>query len=164
MDVDYSMSALASLSPGNKNLELSVSSQIIHSISAGIRYYGFLLKLSDSQESSTSSQYWKKSFYMGDLTLAPSNLPTLDIIYDSGIYDDRNSLVAGSTATLYHYNYLNASPTNIAYSSIQMDVLDENDVIVASANAISNAEAGIYYVNLTVPTSAYKAHYNYRER
>ena len=54
--MDASMSATKLLDPSSKDIEVSVSAQLIHALTAGIRYYGFLLKLSDTEESATASR------------------------------------------------------------------------------------------------------------
>jgi len=100
---------------------------------------------------------------MGDFTV-PYNVPRLDVTYDDYTADDRDSMVAGSSGNLYFNNYINGVPTAIGYSSVQVDLLDENGTNVASASTISTDSTGLYYVNLTVPVSAYKVHHDYRDR
>jgi len=51
------MSALKTLNPGNKHIELDITNIIQHSLTSGVRYYGFLLKLSDDIESTTATSY-----------------------------------------------------------------------------------------------------------
>lgn len=163
MDVDFAMSASVNLEYGNKNIEVDVSSQLIHSLTSGTRYYGFLVKLPDSIESSTAVQYWVKSIYTGDFTL-PYHQARMDVAYDDYDADDRGSMVAGSSGNIYFSNFINGSPTNINYDTVTVELMDENDRVVASANSINSNETGYYYATLTVPISAYKSHYSYKDK
>jgi len=165
MDVDTSMSSSVSLSPGNKNLELDVTNHIIHSLTGGIRYYGFLLKLPSAMESSTSVSYWRKSFYMGDFSIL-SNLPRLDIVYNQIIADDRDKLIAGSSGTLYFYNFLNGTPTSINFSVATAQIINENGQTVASSTTVSQDSnyTGYYSSVLTVPISSWAMQRDFRDK
>jgi len=149
------MSATISLDPGNKNLELNVTNQIMNALTGNMRYYGFLLKLPNDLESSTASSYWRKSFYMGDFTVL-ANLPRLDITYDQYVADDRDKMIAGSSGSLYFYNFINGNPTSIGYSGVTAQIVNENDTVVTSTTSVvQDANYTAYYkAILTIPVSS----------
>jgi hypothetical protein len=165
MDVDFSMSASVSLDPGNKNLELNVTNQLMRSLTGSVRYYGFLLKLPNSMESSTANSYWRKSFYAGDFTVL-ANLPRLDIVYDEYIADDRDKMVAGSSGNLYFYNFINGNPTSIGFSAATAQIVNENDVVLTSTSVITQDAnyTGYYKATLTVPLSAWGMQRDFRDK
>jgi len=155
--VDYSLSASLTLTPSNQNIEVDVSDMINYCLENDYRIYGVVLKLTDSQESSTAVSHFTKYIYSGDFTLT-NKLPRIDITTTEYIGDDRESFVAGQSNRLYFYNIINGNPTNIDADDISLTIQDRDEGTVLSGITTmqdTNNE-GYYYADFTFPISAWE--------
>jgi hypothetical protein len=151
---------------GAENLSVNFRTMLNNWLSGASANYGFIVKMNSTAEDLTASntaintQYWRKAFH-GRTTNYPNYAPRIELQWNDKIADQRQMVNYGTAATLYLYNIVNGTysdidgittyfPGTVTVSGLTAD----GSSAVTSNLTAARVKKGVYSVSVNLPVSA----------
>lgn len=147
---------------GNENLEMDITPIINDMITGGSQNYGFAIAYTYQLEQTETDEL----NYVGFFTRHTQTYyePFLETKYQSYILDDRNLFFTDKLNRLYFYTNLGNNPTNLDFNpSVTILDNDGNVFLNIPSSAVTRQFKGVYYVEFSVPSSAYTDCYTFQD-
>lgn len=139
---------------GSEDMEVNVTEIVEQWLSGTLTNYGFLVKLSSSQEAN-SQDYFVKMFH-GRETFFKDRRPHLEVRWDDSLTDDRNNFFFDASGSLFLYHRVRGTLQNISgigTGSIGVRIVDASGTITTVTG--SYVKTGIYSASFAIPTGSY---------
>jgi len=148
----------ASFVTGNEDIEVDVTNIVGAWLTGGLPNNGFLLKLTDAEETD-SINYFRKKFH-GRETNFLDKRPSIEMRWDDSLKDDRDNLAFDASNTLFLYNKSKGTLANIAGIGTSGEVLtvtiqDPSGSFIQQISGSHTGLTGIYSASFTFTSASY---------
>ena len=142
---------------GLEDVEVDVSEIVGAWLTGGLPNYGFMVKLTTTEEDD-SNDYFKKKFH-GRATHFPDKRPTVEMQWDDSIKDDRGVFLFDYSSSLYLYNKKRGELQDITGIGTGNDVLTvkiaDLSGTIATVSASHTGQTGIYSASIVLATGSH---------
>lgn len=145
--------ATAHFDLGNENLYVDVTNIVNTWLSGNLPNYGFLVKISSSQESD-ENDYYVKMFHSRE-TFFKSKRPALEVTWDDSKNDDRNNFYLGITGSLYMHNIVKGTYTNLSNTGSLMVRIADLSGTLLTMTASFTGDTGRYSASFALAEAQY---------
>jgi hypothetical protein len=139
---------------GDENLSVDVTSIVQSWMSGTVPNYGFLVRVSSSQEVDGYDYYIKK--FSGRSTNFLDHRPYIEASWDDSLKDDRNNFVFDYPNRLFIYNVVRGAYSDISgvgQGQVFLRLVDASGTLLFATG--SWVSTGIYSASITLPTGSY---------
>ncbi len=148
--------ASAHLDTGREDLELDVTPIVNQWLSGNIPNNGLGVMLTSSIESdAVYVDYYQKKFYSRQ-TDFEDRAPYIEVRANDFVGDDRSNLQWGRSGTLYLYNVIGGTFTNLPGNFVIATISDASGVLM-QLTASRGVAPGIYSASFALPTGTFSA-------
>lgn len=114
--------------------------------------YGFVVKYAEAYEDLSGSTKTILKYFTENAK-TKYKMPYIEMAWDDQVKDERDDVSPGTTKRLYLYCVLNGNLTNAVSVSSVTITYSTTAVTSSSTTSISNPMPGVYYIELTYPTT-----------
>lgn len=137
---------------GDENLCVDIT-DYINSLSGTTNFNGLGVAYKYQQELTTCEDYFYTGFFSKDTNTIYE--PYVETVFNNVIKDDRGEFYLDKTNRLYIYINAGGEPSKATFNGVT--IRDENDVEILNipSSDIISQGCGVYYVDVTIPSSDY---------
>lgn len=126
---------------GDENLEVDVTTSVSATLANIIPDNGFRISLDQVHENDNRTYFVKR--FASHTAYNEDKHPQLIVKYDDSIQDDSQILYFDSPGSIFLYNYINNTATNIVSASTQ--IAGSNSLLVELTTAVSGGQYGLIF-------------------
>lgn len=154
-------STVVSFDTGYEDLNADVTTAVRLWISGTLTNYGFGISVSSTLEQNSLDYYVKK--FHGRSTNFLDRRPYLEASWDDSKFDNRSNFVFDVSGTLFLYNNVRGTPTNITgvptgQNCLTVRISDLSGTVITTS-ASWTGQTGVYSASFLIPSASYSGSY-----